>query len=82
MLTYHFEGTESDLSRVLESRELQDQVIVDIRFVNQNDPQIMPRIEVDAYDNPDGNQVILPTASERLQAAETLINLILDEEGE
>lgn len=39
------------------------------------------RIEIDYELNDSGVQVILPTLQERLQAAETLINLILDEEA-
>lgn len=78
MKTYHFAGTEADLPSILESPEMQFKSIVDVRFVNQYDPEVSPRVEVDAYDNPNG-QEILPTLRERLQAAETLINLILDE---
>jgi len=80
MKTYLFEGTEAELLTILESPELQLKTIVDIRFVNQYDPEVSPRVEVDAYDNPNG-QEILPTLRDRLQAAETLINLILDEEN-
>lgn len=78
MKTYHFAGTKADLPSILEAPELQFQTIVDVRFVNQYDPEAMPRVEVDAYDNPEG-QVILPTVRERLEAAELLLSLLLED---
>jgi len=79
-------ANESDLPDILKRSELQFVTISDIRhFVIENyaiDGRkiLLPRIEIDYEPNPDG-QVILPTVSERLRAAETLINLILDEGG-
>lgn len=86
MTTYLYTHTTlADLNNILAKPELQYVTITDIResvIAAQYDfseaIQNIPRVEIDCVPNPDG-QVILPTLRERLQAAETLINLILDE---
>lgn len=87
-MRYLFRGTAQDLPQILAMPELAFCTIVDIRYsviesyFDESGAIVppYPRIEVDCEPNPKG-QVILPTVSERLQAAETLINLILDEGG-
>lgn len=87
-MRYLYRGTAQDLPRILALPELAFCTIVDIRYsvidsyFDESGAIVpsYPRIEIDCEPNPEG-QVILPTASDRLQAAETLINLILDDEG-
>ena len=89
MITYLYIGsTLADLDAILAKPELQFVTIRDIRETSYKvwrdfEPasEMVSRVEVDCVPNPEG-QAILPTLRERLQAAETLINLILDEEGE
>lgn len=88
-MTYlYYPATLADLDSILAKPELQNVTITDIReSIVTVEPDLgeplqdRPRVEIDCVPNPDG-QVILPTLRERVQAAETLINLILDEEGE
>lgn len=89
MKTYlYFYRTLSDLDVILKNPELQNVTITDIRELivtvihdSSNEEKQIPRVELDCVPNPNG-QEILPSLRERLQAAETLINLILDEGDE
>ena len=58
--------------------------VLDLRTLNDVEVQqwLAEGNEPDPPDPPPSPESIEPTFSERLQAAETLINLILDEEGE
>lgn len=88
MITQLYIGsTLADLNAILARPELQFATITDIRERTYEvwrdfEPasQMVVRVEVDCVPNPEG-QVVLPTLRERLQAAETLINLLLDEGG-
>lgn len=80
-------ATRDDLPEILQKPELANCTIINIRYtqVESFDEVTMteikyPRVEIDAEFNGAG-QVILPSVQERMQAAETLINLILDEEA-
>lgn len=80
-------ATTDDLPAILQRPELANSLITAIRFervqsFNELTMSVVeyPRIEIDYEYNGQG-QVILPSVEERLQAAETLINLILDEEA-
>lgn len=89
MITLRFENvTEADIPELLTRPDLQNQTIYDHIVIQRPITDewgaivgFLPCVDFIVEPNPDG-QVILPTLRERLQAAETLINLILDEEGE
>lgn len=83
-----FPNVEADIPALLELPQFASCVIHDVRsyqieVLGDDDiMRVVDRVEIDYEPNDTGIQVVLPTTQERLQAAETLINLILDEEGE
>lgn len=81
MITQIFEDqTQGDLSQILEHPNLQRVTIYDIKYtaILDDDGRIIPRVEVRYLPNTE-SQVVLPSQSDRLEAAETIIDLLLME---
>lgn len=73
------------ISAILQRPELAGQRILDIEMsymYDDEDQPIRPRIDVTVEPSPTGQQVIEPTVAERLEAAELMIDLLLDTQQE
>lgn len=85
MKVYHYFTLHSELSAVLTRPELVDKKILSISLAyvfNDHGEQVGERIDVLTDINPAGIQSIEPTQEDRLEAAELMIDLLLDTQQE
>lgn len=82
---FQYSAEASELSRILALPELQGQVIVGInitRWWDDQDQDRGPRIDITVTGERVPQQVIQPMMTERLEAAELMIDLLLDTQQE
>lgn len=81
MKTYSYIGSPSDIAMVLQLPELQNRRITQISYQKRFDDfgrDLGEQINITVADEPVSQQVIEPTSEERLEAAELMIDLLLD----
>jgi hypothetical protein len=85
MKIYQYDNEPADLPQILQRSELQDRIITDIQFARRYDElenDLGPLIEITVKGELVPQQVIIPMVTERLEAAELMIDLLLDTQQE
>lgn len=86
MQTYQYFVDSSQLNAVLASPELADKRIINIEitrsYSGENGRDLGPLINITVVPSPTGQQIIDTTVEERLEAAELMIDLLLDTQQE
>lgn len=82
---YVFTEPYKNLPAILLRPELTGQRILNIEFgymYDEDNQPAAPRIDITVEPSPTGQQIIEPTVAERLEAAELMIDLLLDTQQE
>ena len=85
MMRYQYDNKPEDLAQILQRPELQDRIITDIQFTRRYDElenDLGPLIEITVKGERVPQQVIVPMVTERLEATELMIALLLDTQQE
>jgi hypothetical protein len=83
--TYVFSEPDANLPAILLRPELAGQRILNIEMgyvYDDEDRPVRPRFDITVEPSPTGQQIIEPTVAERLEAAELMIDLLLDTQQE